>query len=133
MPEPHQQPQASNPLLPKAVDQFEVITKTAEQDFTISSSSKKLAQLEADHKFTDSQRGESYKETIHNIVSILIWVVGIIMMGLIIVRGIHLAIPLKFRWLGESDLSNIDRVIFSSIIVSLASKYFKKYKILGTE
>lgn len=71
-----------------------------------STSNERLAKQEFEHMFRD----------------------GAIIIALILVRAWHFASPLCWRWLDEKDNHNIERVVFSGIILSLASKYFKRYK-----
>lgn len=97
---------------------------------TTSSYSAKLAEKEEEYKFKDGERGEKYRIHIHLIVVAGMYVIGFIMIALILVRSFHFVSPLVWRWLDEKDLHNIERIVFSGIILSLATKYFKKYKIM---
>lgn len=89
----------------------------------------KLAQNEKKEKFDDHKRAQSYKKHLHNIVICGIYAIGLIVVSLILIRAWHLATPEKLKWLSDGQLHSIDAVLFSSIIFSLASKYFSYYKL----
>jgi hypothetical protein len=95
----------------------------------IDEQSKGLAEAEAKAKFDDFQRGVSYKKHFHRVVTAGIYVLGAIILCFIIIRAWHLVSPECSRWLTDSQLHTIDTVLFSSIIFSLASRYFSYYKL----
>ncbi len=90
---------------------------------------KKLAENERKDKFDDHKRATEYKNQLHKIVKSGMWVIGFIIICLILVRAWHLATPAGLQWLEGSQLHSIDAVLFSSIIFSLASRYFTYYKL----
>jgi len=90
---------------------------------------KKLAENERKDKFDDHKRATEYKNQLHKIVKSGMWVIGLIILSLILVRAWHLATPDSLQWLEGPQLHSIDAVLFSSIIFSLASRYFSYYKL----
>lgn len=90
---------------------------------------KKLAESERKDKFDDHKRVTEYKNQLHKILKSGMWVIGLIMISLILVRAWHLATPAGLQWLEGPQLHSIDAVLFSSIIFSLASRYFTYYKL----
>ena len=106
----------------------EIIRASLTQDASVDYD-KKLAESEKKDKFDDHTRAASYKKHLHWIVVLGMYVVGIIVVCLIIVRAWHLATPPDLQWLTDSQLHSIDAVLFSSIIFSLASRYFSYYKL----
>lgn len=90
---------------------------------------KKLAESEGKDKFDDHKRAISYKKNLHFIVVIGMWVIGIIIILLVIIRAWHLATNECLHWLSDSQLHVLDSVLFSSVIFSLASRYFSYYKL----
>lgn len=90
---------------------------------------KKLAENERKDKFDDHKRAIEYKNQLHKIVKSGMWVIGLIILSLILVRAWHLATPGNLQWLEGPQLHSIDAVLFSSIIFSLASRYFSYYKL----
>lgn len=110
-----------------------VISNSAQFDSNLNSQSDELAKKEKDYLLNDGERGEAYRKHIHNIVITGMWVIGISMIALILVRMWHFAAPECWRWLNDKDTHNIERVVFSGIILSLATKYFKRYKLFEDE
>lgn len=90
----------------------------------------KRAEQEVQFWLNDGERGDKFKHTIFQIVRIGLWVVGIIMLAIIIVLAWHFLTPKCWRWLSPDELHNLERILFSSVILSLAGKYFKKYGIV---
>src|SRR3954464_11376388 len=123
------QGQAESIPLPPAID-LSVIQQSAQFDAT-GNEPDQLAKLEAKTKFKDAERGEEYRTHIHIIVVAAIYLIALLMIAFVIVRAWHLVMPEKYRWLGDGENHNIERIIFSGIIFSLATKYFKRYKIFG--
>lgn len=91
----------------------------------------KLANQENDHKFKDGERGDKLRTHIHIVITVGIYIVGLVLLSLIVVWAIHLIIPEECRWLPLYEINNIEHLIFSSIVVTLATKYFTKYDVLG--
>jgi hypothetical protein len=106
----------------------EIIRASLTQDASVDYD-KKLAENEKKDKFDDHKRAASYKRHLHWIVVTGMWVVGIIVISLVMVRAWHLATPNRLQWLSDGQLHSIDAVLFSSIIFSLASRYFSYYKL----
>jgi hypothetical protein len=121
-------PQQAGISTSPAKSEFELIKEASRETI---SSNEKLAGQELQQAFNDAQRGEAYRKHIHFIVMLGIYVVGFIMLSLILIRAWHFAAPDNWKWLTETQTHNIERVIFSGIIFSLAGKYFGKYNILG--
>lgn len=107
----------------------EDIIVAASNEDVASDYGKKLAESEKKDKFDDHKRAISYKRNLHWIVVIGLWVLGIILLSLIIIRAWHLAAPDCWKWLSDPQLHSIDAVLLSSIIISLASRYFSYYKV----
>ncbi len=91
--------------------------------------SKRLAVSEQKDKFDDHKRAVSYKKHLHNIVVIGMYIIGFIICVLILVRAWHLATNSCLHWLSDSQLHTVDTVLFSSVIFSLASRYFSYYNL----
>ena len=89
-----------------------------------------LANQEKDKLIKDGKRGEQYRMHIHLIVVTGMYVLGLIMIALALVRAFHFVAPEQWRWLSETDSHGIERILFSGIILSFATKYFKKYKVV---
>lgn len=108
-----------------------LINRSVELDAVATSAEdNRLAESEQEWLLNDGRRGEAFRKHIHNIVVACIYVIGIIMIGLVLIRFYHFIAPPGGRWLNDHDLHNIERIIFSGIIASLAAKYFKKYRVL---
>lgn len=94
------------------------------------SKSDRFSQLESENLFNDSKRGEQYRKHIYWIVSKGLYVGGFIIVCLILIWAFHIMSPLCWRWLDPSEIHTIERIIFSGVILSLASGYFKKFNII---
>jgi len=105
------------------------IIATASNEDSATDYGQKLAESEKREKFDDHNRAQSYKKHLHHIVVCGMWVVGPILILLIIIRAIHLAAPDSLKWLTDPQIHSLDAVLFSSIIFSLASRYFSYYKL----
>jgi hypothetical protein len=89
-----------------------------------------LAQEEINSKYKDQQRGEQYRGHIHTMVIIGIYVIGAILIIMILIRSYHYLVPKCWKWLNPEQTNDIERIIFSGIILSLSGQYFKKYKVI---
>ncbi|ATL49433.1 hypothetical protein COR50_20885 [Chitinophaga caeni] len=78
----------------------------------------------------DGRRGEAYRRHIHNIVCIALYIVGLIIICMILIRAFHFLAPEKWHWLNAEENQQIERIIFGSVIFSLAGRYFKKFNII---
>lgn len=111
---------------------FEKITKiitAASQQEEYIDYDKQLAIAEGKDRFGDKKRALQYKEHLHKIVIIGIWIIGILLFILIPIRVFHLVAPQGWHWLKPDYLHSLDAVLFSSIIFSLASRYFSYYNL----
>lgn len=43
---------------------------------------------------------------------------------------LHLILPCSCRWLSPHEVQSLERILFASTLVSVAGKYFSKYKII---
>lgn len=89
-----------------------------------------LAEQEVTHKFTYGERGEKFRRHIHFVVLTGIYVVAALLLTMIIVRAWHFTSPEKWKWLNENQCNDLERILFSGVIVSLAGSYFKRYNLL---
>lgn len=108
--------------------QLETILDVASIEETIDYD-KKRAENEKKDKFDDHKRLMSYKKNLHFIVICGMYVLGVIILCTVLIRAWHLLTPDKWKWLSDGQLHSLDAVLFSSIIFSLASKYFGYYKL----
>ena len=76
------------------------------------------------------QQGIKLERTFFTIASIFIWVLSILLIILILIWFFHLVSPPCWKWLTNEDVQSIERILFASTILSLAGKYFSKYKVL---
>lgn len=97
---------------------------------TKSHSKDHLAEQEAKHKFSDGERGEKFRRHVHRVVLSGIYVVAICILAMIIVRAWHFISPDCGKWLDDKECHDLERIIFSGAIVSLAGSYFKRYNLL---
>jgi hypothetical protein len=89
-----------------------------------------LAEQEKEYIFTDKQRGEGYKKHIYRIVVTFMYAFGLGFLILFLIRAFDFAAPECWRWLSKEQDHDIERILFSGAIISLASKYFKKYHLV---
>lgn len=76
------------------------------------------------------QQGIQLERTFFTIASIFIWVLSILLIILILIWFFHLVSPPCWKWLTNENVQSIERILFASTILSLAGKYFSKYKVL---
>jgi hypothetical protein len=105
------------------------IIQQASDEGCIADYDRELASSEKKDKFDDHKRAASYKQHLHCIVVSGMWVVGLIIISLVIIRAWHLASPDCFRWLSGAQIHGIDTLLFSSVIFSLVSRYFSYYNL----
>jgi hypothetical protein len=125
---PHNSPQTESPETED--ESLSVISRTKEignRDLQADP----LSQQELNHMLKDGDRGDKYKTHIHNIVVTGMYVLGFALILLVLVRAWHMGAPENLKWLNPDQCHEIERVIFSSVIVTLAGRYFKRYKIFG--
>ncbi|MEO7215668.1 hypothetical protein [Mucilaginibacter sp.] len=89
-----------------------------------------LANQENNIKFREGERGESYRTHIHRIIICFMYIMGFCFTVLTVVRAWDFIAPENLKWLSEAQDHDLERILFSGIILSFASKYFKKYNIV---
>lgn len=80
--------------------------------------------------FGDEKRGETVKTNVHIIVIIFMYIIALCFAAMVGVRSWDFIASDKYRWLTEREDHELERIIFSGIIVSFATKYFKKFNII---
>lgn len=78
----------------------------------------------------DGQNGLILEQVFFKIAVYLVRLLFILFGILILVWFYHLISPECIRWLKDSEVQSIERILFASTLLSLAGKYFSKYKIL---
>ena len=76
------------------------------------------------------KQGIRLDRTLFRIASVFIWILAILFMLLILIWFFHLVSPECLKWLSKADIQSIERILLASTILSIAGKYFSKYKIL---
>lgn len=89
-----------------------------------------LAQQELADKYNHHKRAEAYRMHIHYIAIAGIYLVTSVVFAMILIRTYHFLIPESYRWLSEVQLRDLERIIFSGLILSLTTKYFKGFRII---
>ncbi len=121
--------QTQPPPLNQPQPDLSLIDRSVEIE-SINIPSDSLARQENQRLLNDGKRGEEYRKHIHLIVVVGMYTIGFIMVVLTLIRAYHFAAPIYWRWLSEEDSHGIERIIFSGIILSFATKYFKKFKVV---
>lgn len=113
-------------------NELDVISDFAQQqqNHQLNSQSKELAEQERKHIINDGERGEKFRKHIYYLVLAGIYVVSICLMIMIVIRAYHFVVPEHWKWLDEKHTHDLERIIFSGVIVSLAGSYFKRYNVL---
>ena len=111
-------------------DQINVISAFANETKSITQRDNDLAKQELNHKFKDGERGEKFRKHLYYLVLTGIYVVAICLMVMIIIRVWHFVVPDCWKWLDEEHTHDLERIIFSGVIVSLAGSYFKRYSVI---
>ncbi len=78
----------------------------------------------------DFNRGQSYKAHIHYIFIGFMYIIAFVFVIMLLIRAYDFVAPDNWRWLSEREDHDLERIVFSGIILSFASKYLKKYKIV---
>lgn len=55
-----------------------------------------------------------------------LWIIFGVIVILLLVRIIHLVIPMHCHWLGQSQIDSIEKLLFSGAIGALIGKYFNE-------
>lgn len=76
------------------------------------------------------EQGIQLHKVLFKIASVFIWVLSILFLTLLLIWFTHIIFPNCWKWLNESDVQTIERILFASTILSFAGKYFSKFKIL---
>jgi hypothetical protein len=108
---------------------FSVIEDSLSNDSSPDALSKSLAKQENELKFKDGARGESVRTHVHCIMILGMYVISICLFSMILIRTWDFLSPCYLKWLSETQDHDIERVLFSGIILSMATKYFTKYKV----
>lgn len=92
-----------------------------------------LAELEKRRIIGDNKRGEKYRIHVYIIVVVGMYLVGACILFAIVCKALHLMLPTNYQWLCEEQKSEIDRILFGSIFLTLAGNYFKQFNLLGKQ
>lgn len=90
----------------------------------------RLAKQEEETKFKDLERGEDYRTHIHRLACFGLYVIGILVIVMIVIRAWHFLLPENIHWLDQKANQDIERIIFGSVLIGVLGKYFKKFKII---
>lgn len=99
--------------------------------------SNKLAKEEDENwdkqrKDIDGANGLRLEKVFFNIAIIIVSLLTFLLCILLVIWFFHLVAPECWKWLNKSDVQSIERILFASTLLSLAGKYFSKYKILNS-
>jgi len=111
-------------------EKLDILAAAAENSSDTDAQDDELAKKEKKKLFDDFDRGESYKTTIHRIVIIFMYIIAACFAVMVIIRAYDFVAPDCWRWLSERQDHDLERIVFSGIIISVATKYFKKYNIV---
>jgi hypothetical protein len=78
----------------------------------------------------DGKHGVILDNNLFWIACVAIWVLFCLFLILLIIWFWHLVTPTQAHWLKQPELQAVERILFASTIVSLAGKYFSKFKLL---
>ena len=84
-----------------------------------------LANLEKASLANDGARKEGFKSHLHNIIIGFMYLAAFLVGCLFVVRFWHFAVPNIYCWLEKDQLHDIERIIFSSALITALSFYFK--------
>ena len=79
------------------------------------------------------KQGIEFHQILFNIARVLIWIFTGLFIALLLVWFLHLILPYSLRWLCNSEVQSIERILFASTIISFAGKYFAKFKLLDKQ
>ncbi len=71
-------------------------------------------------------RSEDLKDLIHCVAKIVVLCVFVILLLMGLSFSWHLIAPDKFRYLSEAQINDIRNILFSGLVASAASAYFRK-------
>ncbi len=111
-------------------ESLETYEEASEKTDEVYSSGNTLSDQEQKERFSEHKRGESYKQHIHIIIIIFMWLLGACFASMVLIRAWDFIAPDKWKWLTERQDHDLERIVFSGIILSFATKYFKKYNIV---
>ncbi|HTK20960.1 MAG TPA: hypothetical protein VL442_15665 [Mucilaginibacter sp.] len=113
-------------------DPLNILDEAATQPANPPQQNDALANQERQKEFLENKRGESYKKHIHYIMLVFMYIVAVLFSIMVIIRVYDFVAPETpcWRWLSERQDHDLERIVFSGIILSFASKYFKKYNIV---
>jgi hypothetical protein len=88
--------------------------------------SDKKAELEQELYTNESLRGDKKKEAVHSILIVFLWFAFGMAVLTIIIRISHLLLPVKYRWLCDTDIQTVDKILFSGTIGGFIGSNIKK-------
>ena len=84
-------------------------------------------ELDREKKLNEHLRTESIRNLyVNSLKWIVRSIVGVILIAIMVVAWHHLT-PENFRWLGETDLSDLHKFLFSGAIVSSVTLHLQKH------
>lgn len=92
-----------------------------------------LSNQELLKQYLDGEYGIKFGQHAYIIACIMLYVGTLILIVFGIIWALHLILPIEYKWLSDAHVQGIERILFSSIIVSIAGKYFRKYKLLDAK
>jgi len=79
----------------------------------------------------DGRHSMKFAALFFHIARCTIVVIAISLLYFLAVWIWHISTPEKWHWLDEKGVAVIERILYSSAIVSLAGRYFSKYNLFG--
>jgi hypothetical protein len=114
----------------ETIERASKVSKIFEPAGPADEKSEKLAQQESENLFKENERGERLKGHVFNIVCFALWVFTVLFVAMVMVWAYHIAAPEHIRWLSELEVHMLERIVFgSSILITVAARYFKKYNV----
>ena len=90
-------------------------------------SAKKAEQEEKDlFDRNDKKRDDNIKGHVHSALVAFIYSIVAIGVAIILVRGLHLLLPIQFCWLTPERIQEMDKLVFSGALGGIVVGYFKR-------
>jgi hypothetical protein len=91
----------------------------------INSPTDSLATQEKEYITNDAKRKEGFKGHLHILIIAAMYFAAFLVLCLFAIRFWHFAVPERYCWLDKDHLHDIERIVFSSALLTALSFYFK--------
>lgn len=90
------------------------------------SSRRSKKQLSEDAEASEHRRSENFRDHFERLAVIGLWIAALTLGAISIAWVAHMVLPAKWRWLKSEDLTHIQSLVTTGLLVGVIGNHFKK-------